>query len=240
MNVAIILAAGQGRRFGGKVPKQFVDVLGKPILAHTLEVFQSSPDTDAIQVVCRPEYRDRIIEIVCEYRIDKIRWITEGGSTRSESFRRAVFALRQSLADDDIVVAHPGVCPLVSPEDISASIAICGERGCCFTMHPVRACMARDSGVGWACRDATKERLVELNGPWAFRYGDVFNLYRRLVEGGHAFAETDSTLGLWLDDGRKAWYVRGCEAGRMKITTPHDRDLLEGYLSLLRERGVRP
>ena len=64
MNVATILAAGQGKRFGADVPKQFVEVLGKPVLAYTLETFQRSPDIDAIQIVCRPEYKDRIIEII--------------------------------------------------------------------------------------------------------------------------------------------------------------------------------
>ena len=111
MNVATILAAGQGKRFGMDVPKQFVEVLGKPILAYTLEAFQTTPEIDAIQIVCQPEYKDRIIAIVRNYRIDKIRWITEGGSTRPESFRNAVLALRQSLNDDDIIVVHVGVSP---------------------------------------------------------------------------------------------------------------------------------
>ena len=139
MNVATILAAGQGKRFGMDVPKQFVEVLEKPILAYTLETFQNSPEIDAIQIVCQPEYKDRIIAIVRNYRIDKIRWITEGGSTRPESFRNAVLALRQSLNDDDIIVVHVGVSPLVSPEDIASSIAMCEEKGCCFTMHPMSA-----------------------------------------------------------------------------------------------------
>ena len=240
MNVAIILAAGQGRRYGGEVPKQFVDVLGKPILAHTLEVFQRSPDTDAIQVVCQPEHRDRVIGIVRDYHIDKLRWLTEGGSTRSGSYRNAVLALREGLKDNDIIVAHPGVSPLVSPEDIAASIAMCREKGCCFTMHPIRVCMAQRGGDGWADRDAPREKYIELNAPWAFRYGDVYNLYQRLDEEDHVLSETDSALSLWLAAGRKAWHIRGSEAGRMKITTSHDRDLFEGYLLLRRRRGGRP
>ena len=232
MNVAIILAAGQGKRFGTDMPKQFIEVLGKPLLAYTLEVFQGSPDIDAILVACQPEYRDRIVGIIRDYRIDKIRWITEGGSTRSASFRNAVFALRESLDDDDIVVAHTGVSPLVSPEDIASAIAMCAEKGCCFTMHPVRACMARGGGDGWADRDAPREKYIELNAPWAFRYGDVYELYRRLDAEGRALSEADYTLGLWLEAGHRAWYVPGSEAGRLKITTSHDRDLFEGYLLL--------
>ena len=240
MNVATILAAGQGKRFGMDVPKQFIEVLEKPILAYTLETFQNSSEIDAIQIVCQPEYKDRIIAIVRNYRIDKIRWITEGGSTRSESFRNAVLALQQSLADDDIVVAHVGVSPLVSPEDIASSIAMCEEKGCCFTMHPIRICMARSGGDGWADRNAPKEEYIELNAPWSFRYADVFKLYQRLTAEGRVLTDADSTLSFWLAAGRRAWYIRGSEAGRMKITTPHDRDLFEGYLLLRQRRGDQP
>ena len=240
MNVATILAAGQGKRFGTDVPKQFIEVLGKPILAYTLETFQKSSEIDAIQIVCQLEYKDRIIAIVRNYRIDKLRWITEGGSTRPESFRNAVLALQQSLDDDDIVVAHTGVSPLVSHEDIASSIAMCEEKGCCFTMHPVRICMARSGGDGWADRDAPKEKYIELNAPWAFRYADVFKLYQRLTAVGRVLTDADSTLSLWLAAGRRAWYIRGSEAGRMKITTPHDRDLFEGYLLLRQRRGDQP
>ena len=237
MNVAIILAAGQGKRFGAEVPKQFVEVLGKPILAYTLAVFQKSPDIDAIQIVCQPEYKDRIIEIIRDYRIDKIRWITDGGNSCPESFRNAVFAMRDVLRDDDIIVTHMSVSPLVSPEDIAASVVMCKKKGCSFTMHPVRICMAQGGGEGWADTNAPKERFIELNAPWSFRYGEVYDLYRRLDEKGFVLSEADYTLGLWLADGRKAWYIRGCEAGRLKITTSHDRDLFEGYLLLKRKEA---
>ena len=156
------------------------------------------------------------------------------------SFRNAVLALRQSLNDDDIIVVHVGVSPLVSPEDIASSIAMCEEKGCCFTMHPIRICMAQSGNDGWTDRDAPKEKYIELNAPWAFRYADVFKLYQRLTAGGRVLTDADSTLSLWLAAGRRAWYIRGSEAGRMKITTPHDRDLFEGYLLLRQRRGDQP
>ena len=222
------------------MPKQFVEVLGKPILAYTLEIFQKSPEIDAIQIVCQPDYRDRILALIRKHRIRKIRWITAGGSTRSESFRNAVFALRTSLSDEDMIVAHPGVSPLIALDDIASSLAMCREKGCCFTMHPVRICMALESEDSYADRDAPKEKYIELNAPWAFRYEDVYKLYDRLTAEGRVLTDADSALSLWLADGRKAWYIHGSEAGRMKITTPHDRDLFEGYLLLRQRRGDQP
>ena len=235
MNVAIILAAGQGERFGSTLPKQFVPVLGKPVLAWTLEVFQRSPDIDAVQVVCQPEHRERVLGIARDAGIDRLRWIAPGGSTCPESIRSGVYALRDSLSDGDIVVLHTAVSPLVSPRDIAAAVAVCRARGCCFTMHPVRVCMARGGGAGWAEGDAPKEDFVELNVPWAFRYGALYGLYRRLEARGRALSARDYTLSLWLAEGRRAWYVPGDEPGRLKITTAHDRDLFEGYLRLKRK-----
>ena len=79
MNVAAILAGGRGTRLGAPVPKQYIEVLGKPVLAYTLEVFQSSPDIDAIQVVCQPEYTGHVKDIARKFGIEKLRWITPGG-----------------------------------------------------------------------------------------------------------------------------------------------------------------
>ena len=232
MNIATILAAGQGKRFGAEVPKQFIEVLGKPVLAWTLETFQRSPDIDAIQIVCQPEEKDRVIQIVRDYRIDKIRWITAGGDTCPVSIRNGVYALRSGLDDGDIFVLHMGVSPLVTQADIARALRVCGDRGCCFTMHPVNVCLARKGGADWAGEDAPKEDVIELNTPWAFNYGAVYGLYRGLEARGQALGPSDYTLGLWLADGRRAWYAPGDPRGRLKITTAHDRDLFEGYLLL--------
>lgn len=231
MNVAIILAAGRGTRLGADIPKQFVPVLGKPVLAWTLEAFQRSPEIDAIQVVCQPEYRDRIIGIVRDSRIDKLRWITPGGDSCPESIRSAVLALEGSLGEGDIALIHMAVSPLVSGGDIARAVAVCKEKGCCFTMHPVNVCLARRSGEGWSEADAPKEDFVELNVPWAFRYGDLVALYRHR----EALSPRDYALSLWLAEGRRAWYAPGDDRGRLKITTAHDLAVFEALL--LQERG---
>lgn len=236
MNAAMILAGGQGSRFGGGLPKQYIEVLGKPILAHTLEVFEKSPETDAIQVVCQKEYFDRVSAIAEKYKISKLKWITEGGNNCPASIQNGVNALRGVLADSDSIIMHMSVSPLVSQGDIAAGLAVCREKGCCFTMHPVNICMAQRDGDGWTETDAPKEKYIELNSPWTFRYGEVYRLYRQLEETGQVISETDYTLNLWLADGRRAWYTRGDPAGRLKITTQHDMDMFEAYLMLKQRR----
>lgn len=238
MTTAIILAAGRGARYGTALPKQFVDVLGKPILAYTLEAFQQSPEIDAIQVVCQPEYFERVERIAKKGGIAKLRRIVPGGDTCPLSIRSGLYALRDALSDDDIILIHMAVSPLVSREDIASAVRICRERSCCFTMHPVTVCMARRGDDGWADGNAPKEDYVEMNVPWAFRYGDVYALYRGLEDEGRALTASDYTLGLWLAAGHRAWYAPGSAPGRLKITTEHDRDLFEAYLMWQERREI--
>jgi len=236
MNVAIILAGGSGTRFGAEMPKQYIEVLGKPVLAYVLEGFQASPDTDAIAIVCQPEFNETVSGIVRKYGIDKLRWIIPGGESCPISIQKGVFGLRSALAPEDSILLHMSVSPLISAEDIASALHVCHERGCCFTMHPVNICMARRTCSNWAEENAPKEQFIELNTPWAFRYGEILDLYDRLEQSGYVLGEADYTLGLWLADGRRAYYSPGNPPGRLKITTLHDMDLFEGYLMLRQKR----
>ena len=85
MNIAVILAGGVGNRLGAGIPKQFVEILGKPILAYTIEPFDKHPDVDAILVVCVRPYVDSIWELKEKYGFAKLKWVTEGGATFQES-----------------------------------------------------------------------------------------------------------------------------------------------------------
>ena len=239
MNVAVILAGGRGVRFGGRLPKQFALAQGRPVLAYTLEAFQNAPEIDAIEVVCRGEYEPLVRKIAREAGADKLRWIAPAGENCPRSIKSGFAALRDALSPENNVVLHMAVSPLVSRGDIARALAVCGEKGCCFTMHPVLVCLSRGGGEGWADRDAPKEDFVELNTPWAFRYGEVLALYDDLDRRGAALSDRDYTLGLWLASGRRAWYARGDDPGRLKITTAHDLDIFEGLLLLKRERGER-
>ena len=87
MNAALILAGGTGTRVGAGRPKQFVEVLGKPVLAYTTEICEQNSRIDAIEIVCHREWIDYCKEMVEKYRFTKVRWITEGGETFQDSVR---------------------------------------------------------------------------------------------------------------------------------------------------------
>ena len=129
MNVAIILAGGVGNRVGAGIPKQFIEILGKPILAYTIEPFNQHPDIDAILVVCVKPYINFIWEMKDKYRFDKLLWVTEGGCTFQESVMNGMDFLRDKIGADDTVLYHFGASPFISPDIISDVIRVCREKG---------------------------------------------------------------------------------------------------------------
>lgn len=96
MNIAIILAGGVGSRMGADRPKQFIEVLGKPVIRYTLKTFQRHPDVDAIEVVSIASHIEYMRKLVKSAGVYKVKYICEGGSTFQESAMRGIENLPQT------------------------------------------------------------------------------------------------------------------------------------------------
>ena len=120
MNIAIILAGGSGSRLGGDLPKQFIKVAGKTIIEHTLDVFEHHPQIDEIAVVSRPDFIPTVRQIVSDGGYTKVRQVLPGGKERYDS---SLSALRAYTNDDDNLLLHDAVRPLVSHRIISDCIS---------------------------------------------------------------------------------------------------------------------
>ena len=129
MNIPIILAGGVGSRLGADKPKQFIEVLGKPVLVYTIEAFQNHPEIDAIEIVCIESHIDYLKELIKEYNLDKVKWITKGGKDFQHSVINGVNNLKDKINDEDIVLVHYGASPFVSEDIISDAIRVCKEKG---------------------------------------------------------------------------------------------------------------
>ena len=123
MNYAIVLAAGVGQRMrNGGLPKQFLKLMGKPIIIYTLEKFEQCQDIDKIIIVCHGGYVDYIQNLLTLYQIQKVGKIIVGGGDRQSSLERGLDAVVELGGQgDDIVVIHGGVRPLVSRSCFSAN-----------------------------------------------------------------------------------------------------------------------
>ena len=112
-NIAIIIAGGVGSRMGHDIPKQFIEVEGKPVLMYTLEGFQKHPMVDVIVLVCIDGWQEDVRRWCAQSGITKLRKIVTGGASGQESIRNGVFSLEGECAQDDVVIIHDGIRPLV-------------------------------------------------------------------------------------------------------------------------------
>ena len=136
MNVAVIIAGGSGTRMGQDIPKQFINVYDKPVLIYTLEGFQKHPQIDAIEVVCLEGWADVLRAYANQFNITKLKWIVPGGSSGQESIRNGIYHLEDKLNDDDIVIVHDGIRPLVDESVLSDVIVKAKKYGNGVTSLP--------------------------------------------------------------------------------------------------------
>ncbi len=134
MNTAIIVAAGSGTRFNSEKPKQFVEINGKPLIAHTIERFEAAESVDSIVLVIARDSIDEFQTIVEKFKLQKVSKVVEGGATRAESVRNGLGMVRNETA---VVAVHDGARPLVTPEEIDATISKAAEFGAACLVAPV-------------------------------------------------------------------------------------------------------
>jgi 2-C-methyl-D-erythritol 4-phosphate cytidylyltransferase len=222
MNTAIIAAAGSGTRTNSPVPKQFLEILGKPLLVHTIERFEMCPAIDEIILVLAAGEIDAFRQILEKYEIAKVREIVAGGDNRSASVRNGLDAIPGS--EGDIVVVHDGARPLVSAREIAQTVEKAGEIGAACLVAPVTDTI-KEVADGWITGTIDRGKLRRALTPQAFRY-DILQ---------KAFAHSE--IGEQVTDecylveklGFKIAYVEG-SARNIKITHREDILLAEMFL----------
>ena len=132
--VAIVFAGGSGVRMGSAVPKQFLELDGKPVLAHTLELFERHPRIDGIYLVASAEYVDAAKALAERFGVSKLRGVTAGGASAQESIYNGLRALSDFAPEDSIVLVHDGVRPFVTDTLISDCIKSVKKNGSDMTI----------------------------------------------------------------------------------------------------------
>lgn len=129
MNIAVLLAGGVDPNFQMDIPKQFVNVYNRPVIVYTMEIFQNHPEIDAIMVACLGGWENMVNAYAKQFNISKLKWVITGGSCGQETSKLAVDKLVESCTEDDIVIIHDAIRPMVSDEIISDSIYTCKKKG---------------------------------------------------------------------------------------------------------------
>lgn len=240
MNAAMILAGGVGSRIGADVPKQFIPVLGKPVLAYTLEIFQNNPNIDAIEIVCHKDWIEEVRKIVGVFHFDKVKWLCTGGETFQASVMRGVENLKGKLADEDIAVISFGVSPMTTDEVIDDSIRVAKKNGNGISSEDISLCTCLKEDEESSLSPVLRETLKGFGNPWAFRFGELCEAYETGKERGLLDTLEPHTTSLYLALGKRIYFSRGSHT-ICKLTYKEDLDLFEGWLLLkaYREGKVR-
>lgn len=222
LNIGVIFAGGTGSRMNSKkaVPKQFLSMHGKPIIVHTLEIFQNHPEIDLITVSCVVSGITQLEELVQYYHLTKVKAIVEGGDTGQKSIYFALRAAEEFVGKERaIVLIHDGVRPLITAETISNNIASVKKYGSCITTVPVTETIIEisdDKSIKYI-PDRNHSRLAR--APQSFWLDEVLKVHRLAIqEGKNDFIDSCTMMQHY---GKKMYLVDGPKEN-IKVTTPDD------------------
>ncbi len=230
MNIAIIFAGGSGVRMGAGLPKQFLEVNGKPILIHTMQLFQRHMKIDKIYAVVSKDYIDYVKNLAAEFHITKLADVVCGGETAQDSIYNGLMRAAKDNPMDSIVLIHDGVRPFVAYDVISRNIKAVKKYGNAITSTPCfeTIMVSKDGDVvdSVPCR---KETFAG-QAPQSFYLGDIIDAHNKIraTETGYENMVDACTIIRTL--GITAHMVEG-NRGNIKITTPEDVYMLRALFN---------
>jgi 2-C-methyl-D-erythritol 4-phosphate cytidylyltransferase len=220
--VAIIPGAGMGERMGPGRAKQFMELRGKPVLALTLEKFQTCRLIDGIVLVVPledMEFCER--EIIEKYGLNKVKKIIAGGKRRQDSVRLGVEA---SGGEYGLVVIHDGVRPFIETGLIEKVVSAARSDRAVVTALPAKETVKEVDVDGSVIKSLDRRRIWMVQTPQVFRYEDIMKAHQKAGKEQGEEATDDAMLVERM--GIPVKVVHGSEYN-IKITTPHDLEILQ-------------
>lgn len=218
------------------IPKQFLEVHGKPILIYTLEKFENNDNIDAIIVSCLEDKIDYCRKLINKFEITKVRAIVKGGKTGQESIYNGLKAAEQiSEGKNDIVLIHDGVRPLIDDELIDNNIKCVKENGSAITCVECKETIVilDENDNIKDVTDRSRSRLAR--APQSFYLKDIIGAHRKALEDGKTDVVDSCTLMRMY--GKEVSIVIG-KSENIKITTPDDYYIFKAILDMKENSNI--
>ena len=229
MNIAVLFAGGVDRAFKMDIPKQFVNVYNKPIIVYTMQKFQNHPEVDAIMIACLKGWENMVQAYAKQFHIDKLRWVITGGVSGQETSKLAAEELMQSCRDDDIVIIHDAIRPLVSDEIISDSIHTCEKKGMGISaVTSMDNVMLTDDGI-CGLRSISRYAFRRIQTPQSYHLGDLQEFHREAIEKG--ILNENDTNNMVSKLGQKVYLSKGSDLN-IKINTVEDVEMFKSLYNM--------
>ncbi len=229
---AIVLAAGQGKRMGGKVQKQFLELMGKPIVYYALSAFQSSPLIEHIVLVTgKDEISYCREEIVEKYGFTKVHTVAAGGRERYHSVWNGLRVIAEEMPQaerEGIVFIHDGVRPFIDEAMFSRAVRAVEAYGACVIAMPVKETIKIADAEGFVADTPARKRVWGIQTPQVFDFELAYGAYRTALESGRTDMTDDAMIVEAFTD-VKVKLVEGSYEN-IKITTPEDLEIAQAFL----------
>lgn len=237
MNIAVIFAGGTGQRMNSvAIPKQFLVVHGKPILVHTLEKFQNCSEVDKIIVVSLESYIDTVKQYRDIFGINKLVDVVVGGATGQESiFNGLVAAKKISSSNNDIVLIHDGVRPIIDEKTIIKNIECVKANGSAITV-------ARSIETALIVENDNVEEVIDRSkcflgrAPQSFYLSEILEAHNKALKMGKMDFIDSAMLMKFF--GKKLFTVDG-PAYNIKVTTQLDFFMFKAMLDAKENEQLR-
>ena len=221
MNIAVIFAGGSGVRMGAGVPKQFLEINGKPIIVHTLQLFQFHSMIDKIYLSVLKDFIPYMEDLTEEYRLKKVARVLPGGETAQDSIYNALKVAEAENPEDSIVLIHDGVRPFVSYDVISRNIEGVKQNGNAITCTSCYETILI-SGDGKQVEDVPfRKETFAAQAPQSFYLKDIIAAHDQVRKRPERYENMVDACTIIRSQGMEAHMVPG-NRGNIKVTTPED------------------
>ncbi|MBR2950599.1 MAG: 2-C-methyl-D-erythritol 4-phosphate cytidylyltransferase [Lachnospiraceae bacterium] len=236
---AVVLAAGQGKRMGTKVAKQYLEIDGRPLLYYTLKAFEDSDLVDQIVLVVGDDEQIAYCQeaIIDTYGLKKVGIITTGGKERYDSVYRALCAVSEKLpaqAAEGIVFIHDGARPFVTADMIERCYMAAAGYGACAAGMPVKDTIKIADENGFAQMTPPRDRVWMIQTPQTFQFALIQQAYQKMQDAREELQQkgikiTDDAMVMETFSDHKVKLVEGSYEN-IKITTPDDLVIAQAFL----------
>ena len=228
-NIAVIFAGGSGVRMGSGTPKQFLEVNGKPIIIHTLDIFEEHPLIDEIYVACKEECINKLKKYIDRFWIKKVKKIVPGGTSALGSIYNGLKAAKEENGDDVIVLIHDGVRPCITGElinDVIENVKTKGSAVTCTAMFETPV-MSHNGEI--VEEVPSRDDFYTAQAPQCFYLGEVLDAHEQIRAENPEYKGIVDTCTLMRSVGKEVSIVKG-NRGNIKVTTPEDLYIFRAML----------
>lgn len=228
-NIAIIFAGGSGARMGSGIPKQFLEVNGKPIIIHTLDIFDEHPMVDEIYIACKEEYIGKLKRYIERFWIKKVKAVIPGGTTALGSAYNALIVAKEQNDKDAIVMIHDGVRPCITHELITDLIYSVKQNGTAVTCTPMFETPIKSSDGVIVEEVPLRSEFYTAQAPQCFYLGDVLAAQEETRKNNPDYVGLVDSCTMMRSVGKEVYLVKG-NRGNIKVTTPEDLYIFRAML----------